>query len=287
MNKKRLLMFVVIGMMFLLIACGSQEDGDMVPSETEMMEQVSTTFLQTEVEEINSSHVNEEVSDISNESEASKNAEASETTEDIQTEIASTDISANGKEGFIIIGDSHAVIAEGFGYAKMGSSVDGVVLNETLFFVHKSMDPVMGTYDWFAGEGKDMIQTTISQHPDITDWSIISVHGTSMVYTPGITDSYTATYKEWMKKVFPKYDIYIVSVPPLDEEGWATKYPDGPLRYNSDIQNFNNKIKKAFPKNYFDYYEWFEENGTFIDEIHYSGETYVKMFDQIISKIKR
>ena len=33
-------------------------------------------------------------------------------------------------------------------------------------------------------------------------------------------------------------------------------------------------------------YDWFLEHSDFQDEIHYTGETYCKLFDEIINKVK-
>lgn len=189
------------------------------------------------------------------------------------------------QRGYIIIGDSHAVVAESFGYQKLGSALEDVVYQKNLFFVHTGTDPAMGTYDWLAGEGTEKIGEVMQMHTEITDWVIISIHGTSMCVTPDIDKQYTQLYTEWMEQIFPKAEIYLVSVPPLDEERWLTDYPQMPPRFNADIKKYNEKMKEAFPEHYMDMYDWFLENGTFIDAIHYDGEVYRNMFDTVISEI--
>lgn len=189
-------------------------------------------------------------------------------------------------EGYIIIGDSHVVVTDGQGYMPLGSTVDGVIYNQNLFLVHTSLDPVMGTFEWLQGDGTDRIKEIIEQHEDITDWSIISIHGTSMVTMPDISDKYIENYKMWINETFRNYNVYIVSVPPLDEAEWVVKHPDLPPRYNKDIIDFNTKIKEALPDHYFDYYDWFLEHNDFQDEIHYTGEIYRTLFDDIIGKIR-
>ena len=130
------------------------------------------------------------------------------------------------------------------------------------------------------------IKTIMEEHPEIAGWNIISIHGTSMVTMPGIVEQYIDNYKIWMNETFKDSKVYIVSVPPLDEKEWVVKHPDLPPRHNQDIIDFNTKIKEAFPEQYFDYYDWFLAHDTFQDEIHYTGETYRTMFDEIMTNIQ-
>ena len=189
------------------------------------------------------------------------------------------------QDGYIIIGDSHVVVTDGLGYGVYGSSVEGVVYNKNLFFVHTGLDPVMGTFEWLKGDGTAKMESIIEEHPEIEDWSIISIHGTSMVTMPDIAQQYIENYKQWINDTFSQGHVYMVSIPPLDEKAWKENHPDVP-RDNKSIQAFNEQIKKAFPDHYFDYYDWFLEHSDFQDEIHYTGETYCKLFDEIINKIK-
>ena len=176
-------------------------------------------------------------------------------------------------------------MTDGLGYGVYGSAVEGVVYNENLFFVHTGLDPVMGTFEWLKGDGTAQIQTIIEEHPQIGDWNIISIHGTSMVTMPDIAVQYIDNYEKWINDTFSRYHVYMVSIPPLDEKAWKENHPDVP-RDNKSIQAFNEQIKEAFPDHYFDYYDWFLEHDDFQDEIHYTGKTYCMLFDEIINKIK-
>ena len=131
----------------------------------------------------------------------------------------------------------------------------------------------MGTFEWLKGDGTAQIQTIIEEHPQIGDWNIISIHGTSMVTMPDIAVQYIDNYEKWINDTFSRYHVYMVSIPPLDEKAWKEKHPDVP-RDNESIKAFNKQIKEAFPENYFDYYDWFLEHDDFQDEIHYTGKTY-------------
>lgn len=213
--------------------------------------------------------------------------------EEIQSEVSSEDnieedmepsseLQVEKKNGYIIIGDSHVVVADSQGYAPLGSNVEGIVYNQTIFFIHTGLDPVMGTFEWLKGAGTEKIQDIMEEHLEITDWCIISIHGTSMVIMPDIENQYVQIYKQWINDTFNTSRVYIVSVPPLDEKEWVVKHADLPPRYNQDIIDFNSKMKENFEQNYFDYYTWFLENGEFQDEIHYTGKTYQMMFDEII-----
>ncbi|MDE7200408.1 MAG: hypothetical protein K2O91_00540 [Lachnospiraceae bacterium] len=216
-------------------------------------------------------------------------------TEESQTETAeeyaSTEETENfeeGEWGYIIIGDSHIVVTEGMGYSVYGSCVEDVALNRNLFLVHTGLDPVMGTIEWLEGDGTERIEEIIAEHAEISQWNIISMHGTSMVTMPDITDRYIQNYHKWIDERFHDCHVYIVSVPPLDEKEWVVRHPDMPKRSNQDIVAFNTCIQEAFPDNYFDYYDWFLEHGdAFQDEIHYTGEIYCEIFDEIIKAIQQ
>ncbi len=215
--------------------------------------------------------------------ESKSEAIAEKTTEEIES---TSEVTHEEQVGYIIIGDSHAVVADGQGYAIQGSMVEGVIYNQNLFIVHTGLDPVMGTLEWLQKDGTNRIREIMEEHTEITDWNIISIHGTSMVTMPDIENSYIENYEMWITETFCNSNVYIVSVPPLDEEEWVVKHPDFLPRYNQDIIEFNEKIKEAFPDQYFDYYDWFLEHNEFQDEIHYTGETYRMMFDEIIQKIQ-
>lgn len=221
----------------------------------------------------------------SSEEESTQAAVETTTAETTQEETESETREEAKQDGYIIIGDSHVVVTDGLGYGVYGSAVEGVVYNENLFFVHTGLDPVMGTFEWLKGDGTAQIQTIIEEHPQIGDWNIISIHGTSMVTMPDIAARYIDNYEKWINDTFSRYHVYMVSIPPLDEKAWKEKHPDVP-RDNESIKAFNKQIKEAFPENYFDYYDWFLEHDDFQDEIHYTGKTYCMLFDEIINKIK-
>lgn len=254
---------VLAGLLFFQVMKGNRKQ----PEEIEETEQVQESAQEASLEE------------------ESPNTETHTGTTEEETESGSETMEKE-KEGYIIIGDSHAVVTDGQGYAVHGSDVDGVVYNQNLFIVHTSLDPVMGTFDWLKGDGTERIKTIMKEHPEIAGWNIISIHGTSMVTMPGIVEQYIDNYKIWMNETFKDSKVYIVSVPPLDEKEWVVRHPDLPPRHNQDIIDFNTKIKEAFPDQYFDYYDWFLAHDTFQDEIHYTGETYRTMFDEIMTNIQ-
>lgn len=210
-----------------------------------------------------------------------------ETTEE-STPIEETESFEEEEQGYIIIGDSHIVVTEGMGYSIHGSQVEGVALNRNLFLVHTGLDPAMGTIEWLAGDGADRIEEIIAEHTEISQWNIISMHGTSMVTMPDIKEQYKDRYQNWIDERFHDCHVYIVSLPPLDEKEWVVQHPDMPARSNQDITAFNAYIKDSFPAVFFDYYDWFlERSNAFLDEIHYTGETYCEMFDEIIRTIQQ
>lgn len=207
--------------------------------------------------------------------------------EESQTETTEEHISTE-ETGYIIIGDSHIVVTEGMGYSVYGSRVEGVALNRNLFLVHTGLDPVMGTIEWLEGDGTERVKEIIAEHTEISQWNIICMHGTSMVTMPDIAKRYINHYQKWIDESFQDCHVYIVSVPPLDEKEWVVRHPDMPRRSNEDIIALNTSIQKAFPDNYFDYYDWFLGHGdAFQDEIHYTGDIYCEMFDEIIEAIQQ
>lgn len=213
--------------------------------------------------------------------EIEQNAANEETAVEKESEIVE-----NKKYGYILIGESHIVVTDGQGYSLLGSTLEEIKPNENLFFVHTSLDPVMGTYDWFSGDGEKRIQEIKEEHSEITDWAIISMHGTSMCTVENIAEQYINTYTLWINEIFENDSVYIVSVPPLDEAEWLVRHPEIGPRYNADIIKFNNEIQSAFPENYLDYYDWYLQNGVFQDEIHYTGESYRNLFDEVIAQTK-
>ena len=165
----------------------------------------------------------------SSEEESTQAAVETTTAETIQEETESETREEAKQDGYIIIGDSHVVVTDGLGYGVYGSAVEGVVYNENLFFVHTGLDPVMGTFEWLKGDGTAQIQTIIEEHPQIRDWNIISIHGTSMVTMPDIAARYIDNYEKWINDTFSRYHVYMVSIPPLDEKAsvyYRRKMPD-------------------------------------------------------------
>ncbi|MDE6218992.1 MAG: hypothetical protein K2G51_00885 [Lachnospiraceae bacterium] len=220
--------------------------------------------------------------------EASSSEETQTGTSEEQTSEQETEGERLEEQGYLIIGDSHAVVTDGMGYNVYGSRVEGVSPDRNLFIVHTGLDPVMGTLEWLEGDGAERMKEIIAEHTEIAQWNIISMHGTSMVTVANIEEQYIANYQKWMDESFSDCHVYIVSVPPLDEQEWVIQHPDLPARSNEDIIRFNNKIKNAFPDHFFDYYDWFlERSDSFQDEIHYTGETYCEMFDEIIGSIQQ
>ena len=76
-------------------------------------------------------------------------------------------------------------------------------------------------------------------------------------------------------KAYPQAKIYILSVNPIVESKWKSKYVS-----NKGIRNFNDKIFKAFKSRYINTFTYLCKSGyDTVDGLHYTADTYRKIYD--------
>ncbi|MDO4523593.1 MAG: hypothetical protein Q4B57_10710 [Eubacteriales bacterium] len=95
--------------------------------------------------------------------------------------------------------------------------------------------------------------------------------------------NYIASYRALMKK-FPKANIYIMSVNPVDSAYNWGYYTVAQMK--AKIKTFNKKMKAAFPDNYLDCHSHLvKETFTTVDGIHYTAATYKKIYQFILDNV--
>lgn len=219
------------------------------------------------------------------------------------------------EEGYIIIGESHAVLcAHAFSTAVDANrkvnglddvyyhylwddsvySYDGNANTFTmwgnLFFVfegnhesdaalQKSKEYIYSDGEGNRGVGVEKIHQIMEANPAIQHWNIISYHGAVAALTwESTADYYIESYRNWMEYEFPEADIFFVS------HSTMTKF----YRQSKTSYLFDEKLKEAFPNQYFDYTEFYKKRqaGNMIDTIHWTPEVYVELFVDVIKRIE-
>ena len=122
-------------------------------------------------------------------------------------------------------------------------------------------------YSWFASSAAWQVRSMLNSYPSI---KVIFCFG---VNDPDNINHYIAYYRD-MVSAYPRATFYFLSV--------------NPLRYgNYRVVNFNAKLKSAFGSRYIDSYSHLVKNGySSWDGIHYSHDTYRKIYNFVIGKIK-
>lgn len=161
---------------------------------------------------------------------------------------------------YLIVGDSRTV------------GMDSAVSSSKAKFIGK----VSMGYSWMKSTAGPKVKQYLVGNPDL-----------KVVFAFGINDlgnisKYISYYKSLMKQ-FPDTKFYFLSVNPVDEKLASAK---GYTVKNSSIKSFNTKLKSAFGSKYINTYSWLNKNGfSSVDGIHYTRETYSKLYNYIIKKI--
>lgn len=226
-------------------------------------------------------------------------------------------------EGYIIIGESHVVLAcdafsretdennhvkglTGVDYCmKLDDSlyVDDNGLGNTfamtgnLFFVfegnkvaegelQKSKEYIYSNGKGSRGKGVTKIQNVMKTNPNIKHWNIISYQGAvSALNGKEGAQYYIDSYNNWIKEEFPFASIYFVS------HSTMTKF----YKQNRSSYQFDDAIKDAFPNQYFDMTQFYKDRypqemldpNMSPDTIHWNHATYVELFKYVISEIQK
>ncbi len=159
---------------------------------------------------------------------------------------------------YVFCGDSRTILME------------QTIQNEEHTYIAKSRQG----YLWFRSTGAGELQKCLSENPFST---VILNFGVNDVVN---CSKYIAFYKE-LFKMYPMARFYIVSVNPVDD----VNYPDIKERHKSteEIEEFNQKMKEAFPMRYLDCYSYLQTIGfETTDGVHYTEDTYWDIYNYII-----
>ena len=122
-------------------------------------------------------------------------------------------------------------------------------------------------YSWFVSSASWQVRSILNSYPGV---KVIFCFG---VNDPDNVHNYISYYKNLVAS-YPRATFYFLSV--------------NPLRYgNYRVVNFNSKLKSAFGTRYIDSYDYLVRTGySSWDGIHYSYDTYKKIYNYVIKKIK-
>lgn len=165
------------------------------------------------------------------------------------------------KGEYIFLGDSRMV---GMQTAKAPANTKYISLRST-------------GYKWLKQTAGTTLQYYLKANPKV-----------KVVLALGVNDlenikSYISYYKTLIRK-YPKTKFYVLSVNPVDETP-GKRY----CKYvkNTEIQNFNKKLKKAFPRCYIDSNTYMWKKGFDApDGLHYTAEEYRDLYDFLVEAIK-
>ena len=123
---------------------------------------------------------------------------------------------------------------------------------------------------WMKGDGLDYLEDQMEQWPQA---DIVFCFG---VNDPDNIDKYISFYRDYTE-TWPDRRFWFLSVNPVyDGIGKANGY----YAKNSKIEDFNEKLREAFPDRYIDTYSYLKEYGyNAQDGVHYDGITYSAVQD--------
>ena len=128
-------------------------------------------------------------------------------------------------------------------------------------------------HDWYITTAEKKLKNVLKKNPTAT-----------VVLNFGVNDhvnitKYINSYRKLIKQ-YPKAKIYFMSVNPID-----SKYTAG-YTSNTRINNFNKKLKAAFPDRYLDVNSYLKKTGfKTVDGLHYTAATYKKIYSYVLSKV--
>jgi len=124
-------------------------------------------------------------------------------------------------------------------------------------------------YDWLMGQAIEELRIVLTRYPN-----------SKVVFRLGVNDmgnidNYIMLYRNIMME-FPDATYYMESVTPVKNK-LAEDY--GYRVRNNQVRSFNEKLQAAFPLNYLDSYNYYQENdGATIDGVHYTPVTYWMLY---------
>lgn len=128
-------------------------------------------------------------------------------------------------------------------------------------------------HNWYLSTAEKKLKAALKKNPKAT-----------VVLNFGVNDhvnitKYINSYRKLIKE-YPNAKIYFMSVNPID-----SKYKAG-YTSNTKINNFNKKLKAAFPDRYLDVNSYLKKSGfKTVDGLHYTVATYKKIYSYVLSKV--
>lgn len=129
-------------------------------------------------------------------------------------------------------------------------------------------------YDWLVNSARGSLDTLLNENPNQVVVLALGANGLG-------ADNYITYYKELFNE-YPNTKFFIMSVNPVDES--KTKENNYEIT-NSQIEDFNTKIKNSFSDKYIDAYNGISEY-TSGDGVHYDASTYQKVHEYTVSSIQ-
>lgn len=161
---------------------------------------------------------------------------------------------------YLIVGDSRIV------------GMDSAVAAKNAKFIGK----VSMGYNWLKSNAGPEVKQYLAGNPKL-----------KVVFAFGVNDlgnitQYISYYKSLMRE-YPKTEFYFTAVNPVNEPLALSK---GYQVKNSQIKAFNTKLKSAFGSKYINTYSYLVKNkfGS-SDGVHYTADTYRKLYKYITGKI--
>lgn len=181
-------------------------------------------------------------------------------------------------DGYYLNGTGLRIRAERFSgkYLIVGDSrivgMDAVVSSSKVKFIGKI---AMG-YSWLKTTAGPQVRQYLAGNQKL-----------KVIFAFGINDlgniSQYISYYRSLQKEFPETQFCFLSVNPVNE-AQASAY--GYNLKNASIQSFNKKLKAAFGTDYLNTYSYLTKQGfSAFDGVHYTGDTYQKLYNYIVKKL--
>lgn len=129
-------------------------------------------------------------------------------------------------------------------------------------------------YDWLTANALSEIDSKLSENPNSVIVLSLGINDLNNI------DNYISEYNNLISK-YPDAVFYIMSVNPVDESKTSS---NGYSVTNTQIEEFNNKLKQNFPNNYLDSYSSIGNIGS-DDGVHYDSDTYNNLHNIVTENI--
>lgn len=209
------------------------------------------------------------------------------------------------ERGIIFVGESHISIASASVTPSQGgdNTLAGYILDDNLFFVFENSSDV-GKAEWLKNKALDSVRNIIDSYESVGKWSIIIQHGATESMYPERWEKYIPIWQKF-KNTLPDSKIYVLSIPPLPENGrywdeWvkANNLPAPFSEHNNkEVQAFNKFCEKNSPVPYLDFYGEYDggqalegsgstlDSPDTIDPNHFAPEVYRSVLEKVAKAI--